>query len=119
MIEISHGLIRYSVHFKDILCCDCFYDEIYFLLRKKVDFENFEERFSDIENCYFDSVYGSVMIICYDLLTYAAQKYSLIGKNCITELVHTKPDKTELCSICVVDVFRRINVLHIFKLRWS
>ena len=118
MIEIRHELLRYNVHFTDILCCDCFYDEIYFLLRKKVDFEKFEERFSGVENCYFDFAYGSVVITCYDFLTYTARKYRLIGNNCITELVHTKPDKTEICSICAIHVFKRIDVLHIFKLRW-
>ena len=118
MIEIPHELVRYSVHFNDILCCDCFYDEIYFLLREKVNLEIFKERFSDVENCYFDLVYGSAMVICYDLLMFAAQKYNLIGKHCITDVVDTKPVETTLCSICVVDVFRKADILHIFKLRW-
>ena len=119
MIEISHEIIRYSVHIKDIFCCDCFYDEIYFLLRRKVNCETLEARFLYVENCYFDFIYGTAaMVICHDLLVYMNQKYSLIGKNCITNLVNTKPIKTELCSICVVDVFRKADVLHIFKLKW-
>ena len=118
MIKISHEMIRYSVHFKDILCCDCFYDEICFLLRQKVNFEIFEERFLNVENCYFDLVYGSAMVICHDLLLYSSQKYNLIGKHCITDFVDTKPLQTELCSICAVDVFRKADILHIFKLEW-
>ena len=118
MTEISHELIRYSVHFNDILCCDCFYDEIYFLLRKKVNFQIFEKRFFDYENCYFDLIYGSAMVICHDLLIYMSEKYSLIGKNCITDVINTKTDQIELCSICIVDVFRRADILHIFKLKW-
>ena len=35
MIEICHEMIRYFVHIKDIFCCDCYFDEIYYLLRKK------------------------------------------------------------------------------------
>ena len=101
MIEISHELIRYSVHFKDILCCDCFDDEIYFLLRHKANCETFEARFWDVENSYFDLIYGTVMVICYDLLVYASRKYNLFGKNCITDIVNTKPVQTELCSICI------------------
>ena len=118
MIEISHEMVRYQVHFKDILCCGCFYDEIYFLLRQKVNFEKFEERFLDVENCYFNLIYGTAMVICHDLLLFASQKYKLIGKHCIGETVATKPVTTCLCSICAVDVFRRTNILHIFKLRW-
>ena len=118
MVEISHEMIRYSIHFKDILCCDCFYDEIYFLLRQKVNFEIFEARFLNVENCYFDLVYGSAMVICHDLLMYSSQKYSFIGKNCITDVVDAKPVESTLCSICFVDVFRRADILHIFKLKW-
>ena len=35
MIEIFHEMIRYFVHIKDIFCCDCCFDEIYYLLQKK------------------------------------------------------------------------------------
>ena len=117
MIKISHEMIRYNVRFNDILCCDCLYDEIYFLLRQKVNFEIFKERFSHVENCYFDFIYGSIMVICHDLLIYSSQKYNLIGKHCITDFIESKSNQTiELCSICAVDVFRKADILHIFKL---
>ena len=119
MIEISHEMIRYQIHFKEILCCDCFFDEIYFLLREKVNYESFEERFSNVEDCYFDLIYGSAMVICHDLLIFISQKNNLTRKHCISEVVDTKPVTTTLCSICVVDVFRRNGMLHVFKLRWS
>ena len=83
MIEIWHEMIRYDVHFNEILCCDGFYNEIYFLLRQKVNYEIFEERFLKVENSYFDLIYGSIMIICYDLLKISSQKYKLSGKNCV------------------------------------
>ena len=118
MIETSHEMIRYHIRFKDILCCDCFYDEIYFLLRQKVSYEIFEERFANVENCYFDLIYGTALVVCHDLLLFASQKYKLIGKHCIGETVVTKPVTTFLCSICAVDVFRRADILHIFKFKW-
>ena len=118
MIEVPHEMIRYGVHFKDILTCDCFHDEIYFLLRQKVKYEIFMMRFLDGKNCYLDSIYGTIMVVCHDLLYYISQKYSLIGKNCITEIVCRKTNQIELCSICAVDVFRKIDILHIFKLKW-
>ena len=35
MIEIHHEMVRYFVHVREIFCCDCYFDEIYYLLRKK------------------------------------------------------------------------------------
>ena len=64
-------------------------------------------------------IYGSAVVICHDLLLFTSQKYNLIGKHCIPDVVDTKPVKTTLCSICAVDVFRRADILHIFKLKWS
>ena len=118
MIEIPHEMIRYSVHFQTIFCCDCFYDEIYFLLRQKVKYEIFEARFLYEEGCFFNLVYGITMVICHDLLEYSRQKYNLVGKRCITDLVNTKSTQIELCSICTVDVFRGADILHTFKLKW-
>ena len=119
MIKISHKMARYSLPFKDILCCDCFYNEIYFLLRQKINFEIFRERFSHVGNCYFN-IYGSILVICHDLLIHISQKYNLVGnKHCITDLIDTGSNQTiELCTICSVDVFRKAEILHIFKLEW-
>ena len=39
MIEISHELTHIGIHFKDVFCCDCFFDETYFLLRQKSSYE--------------------------------------------------------------------------------
>ena len=35
MIKFHHKIHRYGSFFCEILCCDCFFDEVYFLLRKK------------------------------------------------------------------------------------
>ena len=115
MIEISHEMIRFDVHFKDIFCCDCFYDEIYFLLRQKRNYEIFEERFSKIENCYFSFVYASMIIACYNTLKFSKNKYNLSSTKCI-ETILTKD--ISLCSICTIDLFREINVLNEFRLKW-
>ena len=39
MIEISHELIHFGDPFNELFCCDCFCDEVYFLLRQKKDYE--------------------------------------------------------------------------------
>ena len=114
MIKVSHEMIRYGTHITDVLCCDCFYDEIYFMLRHKVDSETFEKKFEHVENCYTSMIYGASLVICYDVLLYADKKYTLFDGRCITEFAN----KIEICSICIVDVFRKNNILHTFKLKW-
>ena len=119
MTEILHEMIRYGTHIKDVICCGCFYDEVYFMLRHKTNYQTFEEKFGKLENCYFHMIYGSFIVVCYDVLFYTSQKYNLFDrKKCITDLVNTKPIKTEVCSICVVDVFRKNNILYTFNLKW-
>ena len=119
MIKIWHEMFKYTVHFKDIFCCDCFYDETYFLLRQKVNFETLQGRFSDVENCYFDWIYGTALIICHDLLFKTSQEHSLMGRNCVTDfLTHKSGQVIELCCVCAVDFYRTNDILHNFKLEW-
>ena len=70
MIDIFNEMIRYFVHIKDIFCCDCYFDEIYYLLRKK-KYEYFEKIFSEEQNCYFDTVFASLITVCYDFLRFS------------------------------------------------
>ena len=74
MIERYHEMVRYFVHIKEIFCCGCHFDEIYYLLRKKKNFDCFEKNFSEEQNCYFDVVFGSAIIICYDFLRFSKKK---------------------------------------------
>ena len=77
MIEIHHEMIRYGDHFNEILCCDCFYDEVYFLLRQKVNDEIFEERFEK-HNCFITFFDGIVIVVCGDILKFIRDsKYEL------------------------------------------
>ena len=45
MTEIFHEMITYEVHIKEIFCCDCYFDEIYFFLQKEKSYEFFENKF--------------------------------------------------------------------------
>ena len=67
-------MIRYEVHINEIFCCDCYFDEIYFFLRKEKNYEFFEKIFSEEHNCYFDSVFASLIIVCYDFLRFSKKK---------------------------------------------
>ena len=80
MIEIYHQMRCYGDNVKEILCCDCFYDEVYYLLRQKVDYQKFEEI---IEKDYFISIFdGMVIVVCNNILEFIRSKrYDLSKKN--------------------------------------
>ena len=85
------------------------------MLRHKIDYQTFEKKFAHVENCYTSMIYGASLVICLDVLLYADKKYSLFDKNkCITDFVNG----IEICSICIIDVFKKNNILHTFKLKW-
>ena len=75
MIEIHHEMVRYEVHIKEIFCCDCYFDEIYYLLQKEKNYEFFENNLSEEHNCYFDSVFASLIIVCDDFLRFSKNIY--------------------------------------------
>ena len=118
MIEIHHEMIRYGDHFNEILCCDCFYDEVYFLLRQKVNDEIFEERFEKYDNCFITFFDGIVIVVCGDILKFIRDsKYELSKNTCIKDVVWCLKNKIILCSIYTVELFRRIDILHLLKLK--
>ena len=75
-IKVDHQIIRYLVKLKEIMCCDCHFDKVYFMLRNEFDYEKFQETF-DFENsfCYFEyGFHGVLIIICYDTLKFFEEK---------------------------------------------
>ena len=55
---------------EEILCCDCYFDEVYFCLRNKYSIKKFNEK----ENCFYDTSFDSIIIICYDIITFHKKK---------------------------------------------
>ena len=53
MIEIFHEMIIYDVHISEIFCCDCHFDEIYFFLRIKKNFDFLEKKNCEEEKLLF------------------------------------------------------------------
>ena len=90
MIEIFHEMIRYEVHTNEIFCCDCYFDEIYFFLRKEKNYEFFEKNFSEEHNCYFDSVFASLIIVCYDFLRFSTTKKKTFHNQCVLKQSYQK-----------------------------
>ena len=82
-------MIRYEVHINEIFCCDCYFDEIYFFLRKEKNYEFFEKNFSEEHNCYFDSVFASLTIVCYDFLRFS-KKNITFHNQCVSKQSYQK-----------------------------
>ena len=115
MIEIFHEMIRYFVHVREIFCCDCYFDDIYYLLRKKKkNYIYFEKNFSEKQNCYFDTVFASLIIVCYDFLRISKKIYSLSKSMCIETILS---EDIHFCSICTIDLFKRVDEIIKFELR--
>ena len=100
----------YGDNVKEILCCDCFYDEVYYLLRQKVDYQKFEEI---IEKDYFISVFdGTVIVGCNNILEF------IRSKRCVSNVIWCLKNRIILCSICTIEIFRKVDILHKFELKW-
>ena len=87
MIGIFHEMIRYAIHVKEIFCCDCYFDEIYFFSPKKTEF--FEKKFSEEQDCYFDNVFASLILACYDFLRFS-KKNIAFHNQCVSKQFYQK-----------------------------
>ena len=64
MIEFNHTLFRFDMEIKKILCCDCVFDQIYFLMKEKKEnlFETFDgERMFNIKEGQSPSIFLHVV----------------------------------------------------------
>ena len=117
MIEIDHQMKFYGENVKEILCCDCFYDEVYYLLGQKVNYQKFEEIIEkDPFINFFD---GTVIAVCINILEFLRSKrYNLSKKTCISDVIWCLKNRIILCSICTIEIFRKVDILHKFELKW-
>ena len=44
-------IIKDEKHIHELLCCDCYFDLCYYLLRSKVNFDEINNRFTNLSNC--------------------------------------------------------------------
>ena len=92
---------------EEILCCNCYFDEVCFCLRNKYSIEKFNEK----ENCFYDTTFDSIIIICYDIFIFPKKKLKLRNSCCI---VDRHINEIPLCSICMIECFKKFNCLHKF-----
>ena len=110
MIEFHYKIHRFGNNFHEILCCDCFFDEVYFLLRKKEDDgEIFEEEFENYDECFITFYDKTIVVVCADIIQFV--------HTCVRDVIWCQKNKIILCSICTVEIFKKLNILHLFKLK--
>ena len=120
MIEFCQRIHRYGRNFHEVLCCDCFFDKVYFLLRKKEDDgEIFQEEFEKYDDCFIYFFDGTIIVICSQIIKFIRDEKNeqLFMKICTTEVVFCSSNKIVLCSICIFDIFKKLDILHRFKLK--
>ena len=85
---------------------------------EKKNYEYFEKIFSEEQNCYFDTVFASLIIVCYDFLRFSkkkTKKKNLSQSMCIETVLS---EDIHLCSICTIDLFKNVDEIIKFELRW-
>ena len=70
MIKIEHKLIRDQIHIHEILCCDCYFDLCFYLLRRKSNFDEVHNTFDNLSNCYYVVAYDMMLLSCYKMLNF-------------------------------------------------
>ena len=120
MIEFHYKIHHFGNNFHEILCCDCFFDEVYFLLRKKEDNgEIFEEEFENYDECFITFYDRTIVVVCADIIQFVRdEKHQKLFKDiCVRDVIWCQKNKIILCSICTVEIFKKLNILHLFKLK--
>ena len=115
MIKIEHELIKDQKHIHELLCCDCYFDLCFYLLRRKVIFDEMNNRFSNLSNCYYSVVFNTMIVSCYKMLRFviSSNKDKLYGRNCFETFLK---QNSRLCVLCANDLFFILGRMNEFSL---
>ena len=80
--------------------------------------EIFEEKLEK-HDCFITFFDGIIIVICCDILKFVCDEkhHKLFKDTCIRDVIWCKKKKIILCSICTTEVFKKIDILHMFKLK--
>ena len=88
----------------------------YYLLRSQVNFDEINNRFTNLSNCYYSAVFNTMIVYCYKMLRFviSSNKDKLYGRNCFeTFLEHN----SRLCVFCANNLFFILGRMNEFNLR--
>ena len=92
---------------EEILCCDCYFDEVCFCLRNKYSIEKFNEK----DNCFLTQLLILSLLSAMTFSFFKKKKLKLRNSCCI---VDRHINEIPLCSICMIECFKKFNCLHKF-----
>ena len=103
--------IRYrnELYIKDVLCCGCFFDELYYILNTEelIEHDTLEKHFIELKGYFKDLISGALVIVCNDILTLVLKdEVQLMKLNC--HYSH---------GFCTTSIFKTSELLYKFKLR--
>ena len=116
MIKFEQQLIKDQKHVHEIICCDCYFDSCFYLLRKKVNLDEFNNRFSNLSNCYYSFVFSTMILCCYEILTFMIinNMNELYGtRNCLQTFIK---QNSRLCVLCANDLIFNLVEMNEFIL---
>ena len=84
MIKIEHTLMKNQLEIHELICCDCYFDLCFFLLRRKVNFDEMHNRFNNLSNCFYIVAFNKMMVSCYHFLKFELSNtcYDFPKRNC-------------------------------------
>ena len=88
-----------ELYIKDVLCCGCFFDELYYILNSEelIEHNAFEKHFIKLKSYFKDLISGILVIVCNNILT-------------------LKLDCYYSHSCCTCSIFKNSELLYKFKL---
>ena len=106
MIKIEHDFIRDQIHINEILCCDCYFDLCFYLLRRKSNFDEIHNTFDNLSNCYYAIVCNMMILSCYKMLIFVFDNNrDKFYRNCFKTFLKINNSRLRLCILCIKDFF--------------
>ena len=105
LCSIQHELYSNQMQIYKIICCDCYFDLCFFLLRRKVNFDEMHNRFNNLCDCYYAVAYNTMIVSCYKILRFeiSSNDGMLTKGNCFEKFL--KQNDSRLCILCINDLF--------------
>ena len=105
MIKIEHKLIRDQIHIHEILCCDCYFDLCFYLLRRKSNFDEIHNTFDNLSNCYYPIACKMMILSCYKMLNFVFDNNrDELYKNCFKTFLKINNSRLRLCILVLVSM---------------
>ena len=122
MIEFNHTLFRFDMEIKKILCCDCVFDQIYFLMKEKKEnlFETFDKKLKKEKEIFLNEYIDETLIItCSYFLNFIRVKKDIkVYRNiCVTDIIWCDDKRITICNVCSFDLFNKLDILHTFEFK--